>query len=218
MHVVIVGCGRTGVQLANRLCADGDVVSSIDGDAAAAKTLPHQLRERFVEGSGMSRAILERAGISEADALVTLTADDCVNAVIARVAREAYRVPQVIARRFDPARAFLYHELGITAVSSVQATVNRVAQLLHHKRLEPHLSFGNGETVIVRSSVPDYLAGRPVSVLNVPGEIQVVELTRAGHSTIPEPSSVLAEHDVASFVVASQSLGRLRSFLGGKWS
>jgi trk/ktr system potassium uptake protein len=76
---------------------------------------------------------------------------------------------------------------------------------------------GAGETLLVRSGVPAYLAGRRVAEFNVPGEIGVVELSRAGHSKIPEASTPLEDGDVLSFVVAAASLGRLRSFLGGKW-
>ena len=63
-----------------------------------------------------------------------------------------------------------------------------------------------------------YLAGRRVAEFNVPGEIGVVELSRAGHSKIPAPSTPLEDGVVLSFIVAAASLGRLRSFLGGKWS
>ena len=52
----------------------------------------------------------------------------------------------------------------------------------------------------------------------MPGGIGVVELSRAGHSKIPEPSTPLEDGDVLSFIVAAASLGGLRSFLGGKWS
>lgn len=217
MHVVIVGSGRTGSELGLRLSSLGDDVTLVDLDPRAARRLPAALKERFIEGTGTSRAVLEKAGIREAEALVALTADDCVNAVAARVGRDVYRVPRVIARRFDPSHSFVYRELGITAVSTVQATANEVAQLLHHERLEPRLTFGNGETMLVRAPVPAYLAGRPVGELEVAGEIIVVEVTRGGHSMIPESSTLLAEHDEASFVVASQSLGRLHGFLG-RWA
>ena len=100
----------------------------------------------------------------------------------------------------------------------MQTTANRIMQLLHHQTLEPHQTFGNGETLLVRSAVPGYLAGRQVAEFHVPGEISVVELTRAGHSRIAESSTILEGGDVLSFIVAAGSLGRLRSFLGGKWS
>src|SRR6185437_14128318 len=189
MHVVITGCGRTGRALAIRLDAEGDEVTVIELD--------------------------EAAGIAHAEAFVALTPNDSANIVSARVARDVYQVPHVLARLHDPAHAPVYTELGIATVASVPTTVNRLIQLLHHRTLEPHQTFGNGETLLVRSRVPAYLAGRRVAEFNVPGEIGVVELSRAGHSSIPEPSAALADGDVLSFIVAAASLGRLRSFLGG---
>jgi trk system potassium uptake protein TrkA len=218
VQVVIMGCGRTGSALASRFEAAGDQVTIMDPDDSAQRRLPSGFRGRFLAGNGVSPAVLLEAGIAHAEAFVALTPNDSANIVAARVARDSYRVPQVVARLHDPAHAVIYSELGIVTVGAVPTIVNRIMQLLHHRTLEPHQTFGNGETLLVRSAVPGYLAGRPAAEFNVPGEIAVVELSRAGHSSIPEPSTKLQSGDVLSFVVASGSLGRLRSFLGGKWS
>jgi len=217
MQVVIMGCGRTGSALATRCEAEGDQVTVMDPDDAARGRLPAGFHGRFLAGSGVTPAVAEAAGVKHAEAFVALTPNDSANIIAARMARDTFRVPRVIARLHDPAHAPLYSELGITTVGSVQTTVNRIMQLLHHRALEPHQTFGNGETLLVRSAVPGYLAGRRTGEFYVPGEIGVVELTRAGHSRIPEPSTPLEDGDVLSFIVAAGSLGRLRSFLGGTW-
>jgi trk/ktr system potassium uptake protein len=218
MQVVIIGCGRTGLALATRLDAEGDQVTVVELDEAARARLPSGFKGRFQAGNGITPRVLEAAGVAHAEALVALTASDCANIVAARVARDGYRVPRVLARLHDPVYAPVYSEFGIATIGSVQTTANRVMQLLHHQTLEPHQTFGNGETLLVRSAVPDYLTGRQVQAFNVPGEIAVVELSRAGHSRIPEPSTPLHGGDVLSFIVAAGSLSRLRSFLDGKWS
>lgn len=218
MQAVIMGCGRTGATLAARFDAEGDQVTILDPDDAAQRRLPTGFRGRFLTGNGVIPAILLAADIARAEAFVALTPNDSANIVAAKAARDTYRVPRVIARLHDPVHAEVYSKLGIVTVASVPATVNRIAQLLHHEALEPQHTFGNGETLLVRSAVPAYLAGRPVSEFDVPGEIRVAELSRAGHSSIPEPSTALQDGDALSFVVASGSLGRLKSFLGGKWS
>jgi len=215
MKVVIVGCGRTGSALAARLEAEGDDVTLLDPDESAQNRLPAGFRGRFIHGSGSSRSLLEEAGIAHAEAFAALSPSDSVNIIAARTARDFYRVPRVFSRLCDPARAPIYAELGLAAVGSVQTDVNRVHHLLHHRTLEPELTFGNGETMLVRAFVPGYLAGRRVAELNVPGEIAVVEISRAGHSSVPEGTSMLQQDDFVSFVVASGSLGRLRSFLDG---
>jgi Trk K+ transport system NAD-binding subunit len=108
-------------------------------------------------------------------------------------------------------------ELGLDMVTSVQMTVDRVHRILRHRPLEPDYTFGNGETVLVRAPVPDYLDGRPAAEFAIEGEISVVEITRAGQSTIPGPHTTLCKGDRISFVVTSGSLQRLESFLGGRW-
>ena len=215
-HVVIVGCGRSGSALAARLDAEGEAVCVVDSDRQARTRLPASFGGAFIEGDGMRRSVLEEARIDQADAFVALSSSDSLNIVVARVARDVFHVPHVVGRLHDIERSTIGTDLGLPMVASVQMTVDRIHRMLRHRRLEPEQTFGNGESLLVRSAVPDYLVGRRVVEFNVEGEIQVVEITRGGHSNIPGAEATLREGDVVSFVVASGSLGRLRSFLGGR--
>jgi trk system potassium uptake protein len=217
MHVIIVGCGRAGTVLAVRLDAEGDSVCVVDRDLGAQARLPAGFAGEFVAGSGLHRPVLEAAGIERADALVALTESDSLNTVIARVARDVFRVPRAVGRLTGLEYEAAASELGLDMVTSVQMTVDRVHRILRHRHLEPDYTFGNGETVLVRATVPDYLDGRPVTQFAVEGEISVVEITRAGQSTIPGPRTTVCKGDRISFVVTSGSLQRLESFLGGRW-
>jgi trk system potassium uptake protein TrkA len=217
MHAVIVGCGRAGTGLAVRLDAEGDSVCAVDIDGRARERLPGGFGGEFVAGSGLRRAVLEAAGAEHADALVAVTSSDSLNIVIARIAREVFHVPRAIGRLTGTEHTVIAAELGLDMVASVRMTVDRVHRLLRHATLDPEYTFGNGESLLVRAPVPDYLAGRAAAEFNVEGEITVVEITRGGHSLIPGPAATLREGDRVSFVVASAALGRLRGFLGGRW-
>lgn len=218
MNVVIVGCGRAGGSLAAVLDAEGDDVAVVDREASARDRLPQGFRGRFVEGDALRKDVLEAAGARDAAALVALSSNDSLNVVVARVARDVYHVPQVLGRLHDADRAPVCVELGLPMVTSARMIVDRVHRMVRHARLEPEQTFGNGESLLVRSTVPDYLDGRGVSELNVAGEIQVVEVTRAGRSSIPGGGETLRRGDLVSFVVAASALGRLRGFLGGRWA
>ncbi len=218
MHVIIVGCGRSGAALATRLRAEGESVSVIDLDARARERLPSSFTGNFLEGDALHHSILIAARIDEADTFVALSSSDSVNIVLARVARDTFHVPQVVGRLHNLEWYHISRHLGLQMVTTVQMTVDRIHLLLRHRPLDPELVFGNGETLLVRSSVPDYLAGRRTNEFNVEGEIQVVEITRGGHSSIPGGASKLHAGDMVSFVVASGSLERLHSFLGGRWA
>ncbi|MFF5157663.1 potassium channel family protein [Streptomyces sp. NPDC000348] len=213
MKVIVVGCGRVGSTLAGLLAAEGHEVDVVDRRPRTARRLPDSPRIRFHEGNGYSRAVLGAAGIEHADAFVAVTSDDNSNIVGARTAKETYRVPIVLARVYDPRRADLYRDLGIPTIAGVRWTVQRIHRMLLHRDLSPELSFGNGETLLVRSDLPDYLAGRRLTEFDVDGEIRVVEVTRAGRSFIPAHSTPAHAGDLVTFAVAATALGRLRDFL-----
>ncbi|MFE7814305.1 NAD-binding protein [Streptomyces sp. NPDC057433] len=214
MRVIIVGCGRVGSLLAARLAAEGNDVRVVDRVARSRRLLPTGFPGRFHEGNGYSRTVLEAAGIEHADAFVAVASGDNSNIVSARTAKETYRVPIVLARVHDPRRADLYGELGIPTIAGVRWTVHRIHQMLLHRHLTPELTFGNGETLLIRSQLPDYLAGRRLTEFDVDGEVRVVEVTRAGRSFVPAHNTPAEPGDLVTFAVAATSLGRLRGFLG----
>ncbi|MFH7334064.1 potassium channel family protein [Streptomyces sp. KHY 26] len=213
MRVIIAGCGRVGAALATQLVTEGHDVRLIDRQPKARGLLPPGFQGAFHVGNSFSRSALESAGIAHADAFVALTSGDNSNIVSARTARDAYRVPVVLARIHDPRRADLYQELGIPTVSSVRWAVNRFHQMLLHRHLSPEVSFGSGETLLVRSRLPSYLTGRRLSEFDVDGEIRVVEVTRGGHSLLPAHGVLAEPGDLVTFSVAATALGRLGGFL-----
>jgi len=213
MRLIVMGCGRVGSTLAAHFAVEGHDVRVIDREPAARRLLPANFGGQFHLGNGYNKAILEGAGIEHADAFVAVTSGDNSNIVGARTAKEVYRVPQVIARIYDPRRAEIYRDLGIPTVASVRWTVDQIRQMLQHTYLTPQLSFGNGETLLVREPVPDYLAGRRLAEFDADGEIRTVEVTRLGRSSLAAEGTLLQPGDVVTFAVVPGALGRLRSFL-----
>lgn len=218
MHVIVVGCGRVGSGLARSLVAEGHDVCVMDHDPRAGDLLGRGFRGRFLEGSAIARDVLEAAGVEEAEALVAVTSSDTANAVAARTAHDVYRVPRIVARAYDPRRADVYAGLGIPTVAHVSWTIAEVRDLLFHQDLLPERTFGNGETMLVRSRLAGHLAGRPFGDLNVEGLVQVVEVTRDGRSFVPYAGTALQAGDLVSLVVAAGALDQLRALLGGAGS
>lgn len=213
MHVIVVGCGRVGSGLATSLVADGHAVWVVDQNPRARDLLGPGFRGTFLEGSAIARDVLVQAGVEEAEALVAVTSSDTANVVAARIAREVFRVPRVAARAYDPRRADVYAGLGIPTVAHVSWTITEIRDLLFHRDLLPERTFGNGETVLVRSRLAAHLTGRRFSELNLDGSIQVVEVTRDGRSLVPPAGAAVQADDLVSFVVAAAALDQLESLV-----
>ena len=58
------------------------------------------------------------------------------------------------------------------------------------------------------------LVGRTVKELSVPGEIQVISITRDNKSFIPTLGTALQRGDIIHISVLSPSAGKLKSLLG----
>jgi len=104
MNVIIMGCGRLGEQLARLMSAEGHTVAVIDYDPAALARLGENFRGQKVKGIGFDNNVLLEAGIEQADAFAATSASDNVNIVAARIARNIFHVPRVVARLYDPRR------------------------------------------------------------------------------------------------------------------
>jgi len=214
MKVIIMGCGRVGEQLARLMVDEGHQVVVIDYDAEALDRLGPGFKGRTVKGVGFDRNVLIEAGIEEADAFAATSSSDNANIVAARIARNVFCVPHVVARLYDPRRAEIYRRLGLTTISSTTWGAERIRELLIHKSLDPIMSFGNGEVSLLQVEIPPHLVNRMVKDIAVPAEINVVAITREGQAFIPITGTEFHEGDVVHLVVIASAMDRISDLLG----
>jgi trk system potassium uptake protein TrkA len=195
MHVLIMGNGRVGSDLADQLLAGKHDVTVIDKNPEAFYTYPLEDEIKQVVGLGFDRDVLEGAGIREADAFIAVSSGDNSNIVSARVALEYYHVPRVVARIYDPRRAEIYERLNIPTVATTKWGVKQIQLMLFHDRKEIRESVGGGDLLRMRIPVPAHLIGKPANSLNVPGKILVAGVSRGGGGFLPTDDSMLQDGD-----------------------
>lgn len=115
-YIVIVGCGRLGSHLANRLSRAGNSVVVIDVDQDTFDDLTPDFSGFRLEGDATHMAVLKESKLKSANVLIVTTHDDNVNLMVAQVAQKIFGVPQVLARVFDPRREEVYTRLGIETI------------------------------------------------------------------------------------------------------
>lgn len=115
-YIVVVGCGRLGSLLANRLSRDGNSVVVIDPVETALDDLSPDFSGFRINGDATHMAVLKAAKLKNADVLIATTPEDNVNLMVAQVAQKVFRVPHVLARVFDPRREEIYAQLGIETI------------------------------------------------------------------------------------------------------
>lgn len=214
MKVIVMGCGRIGSQVSQLLSDQGNDVTIIDHDSNSEGRLGPSFKGSIIKGLGFDRNILMQAGIEQAEAFVAASQSDNANIVAARIARNIFHVPRVVARLYDPRRAEIYQRLGLTTISSTNWGAERIFQVLTHTDIDVWNTIGNGEVTLVQLEVPPQLNGRSVKLLNVPGEVMVIAITRNAQAFIPTSGTEFHESDLINLVVLSSAMGRLEELLG----
>ncbi len=128
MNAVVIGCGRVGSAVARGLAADAWDVTVVDEDEDALARLGGDWRGGFVVGHGMDVTVLERAGVTSADAAVVATNGDNTNLVIGQVLKLRYGLESVVVRILDPARAKLYADRGMSVVCPTQTAIQSLLE------------------------------------------------------------------------------------------
>lgn len=208
-----MGCGRVGILLTQELVKAGHQVTVIDRNRAAFDRLPPGFEAKQVVGLGFDKDVLEEAGIKEADAFLAVSSGDNSNIVSARVAREHYHVPKVIARIYDPMRAEIYEKLNIPTVSTTRWGVKQMMLMLSFEREEIKDALAGGDLIRLRLPVPAHLVGKAVSSIELAGKILVVGVERGGTGFIPAEGSTFQEGDHAAIVVHKDALETLDDLL-----
>jgi trk system potassium uptake protein TrkA len=113
MRIIIMGCGRTGAELAGLLDKEGHNVTVVDLLSYAFRRLPQGFKGSTLVGKGIDQDVLRRAGIEQADGFVAVTQGDNRNVMAAQIAKHIFNVPRVVCRLYDPLRAEFYTELGL---------------------------------------------------------------------------------------------------------
>ncbi len=209
MKLIIVGCGRVGSELAYTVCREGHDVLVIDRDPLAFERLDNEFIGRTIQGDARSDRVLQRAGIESADGIAALTSNDRMNFVVSLAARSVFKVPNVVARVYDPNHYDVFLEAGIQTVVSSSWAANRIELLLTHPGVSELASLGHRDLMLIELRVPRERAGERLGALAREGLVQPVALVRAGQAQFADVESLLEEGDLVALMVASSEIEHL---------
>lgn len=210
MHVVIAGSGRVGSELATNLERLGHSLAVIDRAPEAFDRLRPDFKGKTVVGFVFDRDALEEAGIKEAAAFAAVTSGDNSNIVSARVAKEHYRVPNVVARIYDPKRAQIYQRLGIQTVATVRWTTDQMLRFILPEDVPVEYTVDNGEVVVTTVSAPPEVVGKYALDVDLDGHRRIVAVSRFGVPRVPDKELTIQDGDILHVSVVRKEAADLK--------
>jgi len=198
MFIVIVGCGKVGVNTARSLLHLGHEVIVVEQRKSRYDLLLEELGDNIMLGDGTEIWVLEKAGIARADLVVAVTGDDEDNIIISQIARLKYAVAKVVARVNNPFNQPTFDVLGIDA--TICAATNMLRLIMHelpaHKYV-PLLTLKRENIEVVELEVGETspLVHRRAKEIDLPAGALLSAVLRNGKALLPGQAGEILPDD-----------------------
>jgi len=209
MRIIVVGCGKVGASLTERLSADGHELTLVDLSEQSLNELTNKYDVFGVQGSGTSYHVLSEAGLSDADLLIAVTAQDELNllsCVIAKTTSGCHTIARVRDPRYLTEMGFLRYGLGLSMVINPElATAQTVSRLIRFPSAIDVSTFAKGRIELLDVRIPEKsrIAGLAVSEMNARLRTNVLlcMVHRKGKTFIPKGDFQLRGGDDITVII-----------------
>ena len=208
MRVLIIGGGRVGRSLAERLEARGENVVLLEEDLATLEALRN---DGFTarRGDGTDVEVLREAGAENAKTVVAATGDDDANLLVAQLAQSNFDVENVIARANNPSNASAFEDLGVQTISAAESTAWAIDNQIERPALSNWMSeLGRSGDVQEIEITNEELVGKQIIDLGseLPNGVLVALVSRNGTSEVPTPDVELQRGDHITLIGRTEAV------------
>ncbi|MBP3657681.1 MAG: Trk system potassium transporter TrkA [Clostridia bacterium] len=223
LSVIIVGCGKVGHTLTERLSGEGHDITIVDTNERVIANTAEVFDIMGVRGNGASLSVLEEAGVRDADLVIAVTGSDELNLLCCTIARKAGSNLAAIARVRNPDYSgelpYLRQQLGLSMIINPEMEAAReIVRMLSTPQALSISPFSKGSAEIIRFKIPkgNVLAGKKVMELD--GIFRfgylLCAVERGGEVSIPGGAFELHEGDEVSVIASARDAHRLFESIG----
>ena len=224
MKIIIVGCGKVGVTLAEKLNRENHDIILVDRNSDILRTVTDSIDVMSVTGNGAIFQTQIEAGIQEADLLIATTNSDELNMLCCLIAKKAGKC-STIARVRNPVYSkeinFIKERLGVSMTINPELTAaTEIARLLRFPSAIKIDTFAKGRVELLKFKIrPQFkLDQLAVSALQntLKSNILVAAVEREDNVYIPNGDFILKDGDLVSIIASPQNAANFFQTIGLK--
>lgn len=215
-NVMIIGGGKTGYYLAERLSEYGSKVKLVEQDRNRCHYLTNKLRNVMViNGDGTNIPLLIDEDLDSMDAFVTCTGFDEENLLLALTAKN-HGVEDVISKVSHESYKELIAKLGIDIVlNPLDITASTILRAVRGSKrvLSSVLLQGQAEIMEIYASDRISMLNTPLKDLNLPDYVIIASIRRGGETIIPTGDTIIRDGDRVIVVCLVSEIGYIEQLV-----
>ena len=215
MSIIIVGCGKVGHTLTERLVDEGHDITVVDTDERVIRDMTELYDVMGIRGNGARLSVLMEAGLEAADLVIAVTGSDELNLLCCTIAKKAGGEIAAIARVRNPdyseQMAYLRQQLGLSMIINPELeAAKEIARLLASPQALSISAFAKGHAELVCFKIPEgnVLHGKKLMQLNQVFRFNflVCAVERDGQVSIPGGSYELQSGDEITIIASARDV------------
>ena len=210
LKIIIVGCGKVGRTLVDRLSKEGHDIVVIDKNQDRIDNLTNLYDIMGIQGNGASYSIQVEAGIKDADLIIAVTNSDELNLLCCTIAKQVGDCASIARVRnpdYSKEISYLQEKLGLVMIINPELEAAReISSILSLPSTLEVSSFAHGQAELVEfqieeGNVLDGLTIRDLSS-NISSKVLITAVKRGNDIVIPTGDFILRADDIVSAVGA----------------
>lgn len=214
--VMILGGGKTGLYLAQKLSEFGIAVKIIEKEKDRCQYLSNHLDDVLVlHGDATDMTLLEEENINEMDAVVTATGFDEENLLLALMAKQ-HGIADVIAKVSRESYATLIESMGIDmALNPLDMTASNILRFIQGSKrvISSQLIQGQAEMIEIIADDHMRITNKPIEHIGLPDGIIVAAIHRGADVIIPSEDTEIQKDDKVIIICLLSEVPELEKFL-----
>lgn len=213
LQIIIVGCGKVGATLIERLSQEGHDITIIDKNAQKIQEITNMYDVMGLVGNGASYSVQKEAGIDNADLLIAVTDSDELNLLCCTIAKrvgDCSAIARVRTPDYSKEVGYLQKKLGLAMIINPELEVAReISRILAMPSALEVNSFAHGQAELIKFKIPEnnILDGMKIADIVTFMSVKTIicAIEKEGEVYIPSGNFVMHAGDVISFVAARNS-------------
>lgn len=214
MKIILVGCGKVGITLAQSLTNEKHDVILVDKNQEVLDNAVSTIDCMSVVGNGAIQSVLIEAQVETADYLIACTSSDEINILTCLMARKSSSC-RTIARIRNPEYAkqleYIMKELDISMIINPElATAREIERVIRYSKSITSNSFFKGSLNSLMIEIPEKsnIIGKKLFEVSkiLKCNILICAIERNEEVIIPNGNSVIEKNDKILFVADHQNV------------